>query len=575
MSTVAAAFALGQYFGTTYAIGLNAANTGGDSFGSPNTTQGILGLTNAMATTFRLSDYTTGNAVTTQNVTGAAGTLTTTPEYQKLYTIANILASCVNTTGPGSTACGMLFGNVAPQTVNQTGTTAGNATATLPTNILQAAVYMSLNPTSTTMGFGANDNSQTSLGNLYTLQTPTAPFVGVGTQPNDWTLGILYSAPQTTTQTLINGANGINIDASGNVFIINYTSTTGAATGTTILGPTGAPLYSTVAFGSINTTTPNVLALRQIAVDLNGNGCATSSSTGGGLLCINSGTGATSYFAGTAQYYGIAVDGSNDIFVSHNSTSSNTYSFEEFLGGVLSANTQYRFPFDAANSLNQTATLLTNGNLVETAGSSARATVLIASNINTGTCTTPGPCTATPVGTAAATNPTISVSYNLLTIGASTAIYQTAADKTGGFFAPNAATAVSYVNGTTVSQYGTAATLGTSRHVAVDGANTAWVTDRASSGVSQLTTGGTFLSPFTTTNGTTTTGSVGFVHTGITTGVNGIAIDPSGNVWLPTANQTSAAPASNYSVFELVGAAAPTVTPLALALKNTSVGSRP
>jgi hypothetical protein len=46
-----------------------------------------------------------------------------------------------------------------------------------------------------------------------------------------------------------------------------------------------------------------------------------------------------------------------------------------------------------------------------------------------------------------------------------------------------------------------------------------------------------------------------------------LAIDGSGNVWV--SNNTG------NSVTEIVGAAAPVVTPLALAVKNNTLGKRP
>jgi hypothetical protein len=74
---------------------------------------------------------------------------------------------------------------------------------------------------------------------------------------------------------------------------------------------------------------------------------------------------------------------------------------------------------------------------------------------------------------------------------------------------------------------------------------------------------GTPLSPTGTT--------VGFAHMGLQTG-QGITLDPSGNVWV--ANQVASAGAG-VGVFEIVGAGAPTVTPIALALKNGKVGALP
>jgi len=47
----------------------------------------------------------------------------------------------------------------------------------------------------------------------------------------------------------------------------------------------------------------------------------------------------------------------------------------------------------------------------------------------------------------------------------------------------------------------------------------------------------------------------------------GIAVDPSGNVWV--------ADESTSSLYEVVGAAAPVMTPLAAAVKNGKLGQRP
>ena len=75
---------------------------------------------------------------------------------------------------------------------------------------------------------------------------------------------------------------------------------------------------------------------------------------------------------------------------------------------------------------------------------------------------------------------------------------------------------------------------------------------------------GTIVSPV---SGTAPFNVTGFSHAGLNTPL-GITIDPSGNVWI--ANNTTTA-----GVFEIVGAAAPTVTPIALALKNSAVGAKP
>jgi sugar lactone lactonase YvrE len=90
--------------------------------------------------------------------------------------------------------------------------------------------------------------------------------------------------------------------------------------------------------------------------------------------------------------------------------------------------------------------------------------------------------------------------------------------------------------------------------IAVDGDNTVW-TANSDGSVSRFSNAGVAISPAT-----------GFVSNGATAEV-GIAIDPSGNVWT----------SDNYvnSIFEYVGAAAPTVAPLQVAVKNNLLGKRP
>jgi hypothetical protein len=96
--------------------------------------------------------------------------------------------------------------------------------------------------------------------------------------------------------------------------------------------------------------------------------------------------------------------------------------------------------------------------------------------------------------------------------------------------------------------------------VAVDGAGTIWASNSAVNAnglfsVSQLTNNGSGVSPAT-----------GYQHNGMGTPA-GITLDGSGNVWV--ANTTTPV------LTEIVGAAAPVVTPTALALANHAVGVTP
>jgi streptogramin lyase len=90
--------------------------------------------------------------------------------------------------------------------------------------------------------------------------------------------------------------------------------------------------------------------------------------------------------------------------------------------------------------------------------------------------------------------------------------------------------------------------------VAVDGGNTIWTANTDGS-VSRFSASGVPISPAT-----------GYISAGAT-GEVGIALDASGNVWT-TDNSVD-------SLFEYVGAASPTVTPLQSAIKNKTLGQRP
>ncbi|MEO6923260.1 MAG: hypothetical protein ABI142_05495, partial [Bryocella sp.] len=224
-TTVASMVALQQFFNPmTQAIGSKATN--------------VVGLTNAISMIGNLVNPGTG--VMLQAFTPATGvpgaTVTVTPEYQKLNTMANILASCVSS-NPNSSAgaCNALVANAVPPTFAPPATLGGqapgapvtspvppstcspspcadppsntnppyNAVATesaavtnFPTittypavaDVLQAIDYMLINPTESQdylQGTGK-------LYNLYTAGTSgTPPFSPALTaQPSDWTVGI-------------------------------------------------------------------------------------------------------------------------------------------------------------------------------------------------------------------------------------------------------------------------------------------------------------------------------------------------------------------------------------------------
>jgi streptogramin lyase len=99
-----------------------------------------------------------------------------------------------------------------------------------------------------------------------------------------------------------------------------------------------------------------------------------------------------------------------------------------------------------------------------------------------------------------------------------------------------------------------------SNAVAIDGAGEAWVTDSSKTYLNVFNAAGAVLS-----------GTTGY-QTG-STAADSIAIDGSGNVWFTPVNSTTVT--GDTTIHEMIGAAAPVVTPIAAAVANNTLGSRP
>lgn len=215
-TTVATVFAMQQFMSVTPS----------DIFiGAPNTTSASQGLANAYTSFAKLVDPATGAALTTLAPTSTAAgvAMTGIPEYQKLNTLANILATCVNQGSYDSSAstasCNKLFANAVPpiyQTTNQVVSSYVAATDTA-----MAAYYLAVNPTQ------AQDGTTTRMHALYTLPSGTKPFMSdLSDEPLDWTLGVAYTAG-TSTCTGANSAKPfvwptqLAIDSASNIWITN------------------------------------------------------------------------------------------------------------------------------------------------------------------------------------------------------------------------------------------------------------------------------------------------------------------------------------------------------------------
>jgi hypothetical protein len=551
VTTAAAAIALGQFFTPTF------GSSSTDSFGTSSTNS--VGLANAFATVNSLVDISTGAAVTSATLTNNGFTITTAPESAKFNTIANILAACVNSDGSGTSPCQTtLFPDVTP------------AGGTAPTDTLQAAVYMSLNP--------ASNNSAGSSANLtalYGLQTATAPFVGVATQPTDWTVGIQYT-DSTASAPVLTGPQNIVVDASGNVWVANNTSGASGALGE--LSPTGTPMVGTnfaaATNGPITTINP-----RNIAVDLTGNIWLTTSSSSGVVFQYTPSSASVSSIKLGKGSYGLAIDGNNNVYVGEESSSDASEassplgpnSLYEFPNGNL--NSLIEFPTDGSTNILRPEYLAfdTSGNLWATDGGDQATTVVQLSGI--APCTpssgTPGFCTVTQSG---AQN-----LYTTISQGSPDAPDGVAAGIGGIWYANRSSNSLTFLSltGATVNggtNYAPAGGFSAPKFVAVDGAGNVWTASNnvtsPTDGVSEISSTGVLLSPVPVSPATS---PVGFAHSGLSDAA-GVAVDPSGNVWVAN-NVASGIDAT--SVFEIVGSGAPTVTPIALSLKNNAVGQKP
>jgi hypothetical protein len=203
VTTVAAAYALAPFASDILHVGATGSNP--------------TGLVNAFTNAAVLANSTTGG------VGGSLGAGVTVPT-SELNSLADIIASCVNTSGPGSGNCSTLF------------------TATGASETFGAMLAIAKNP-------GASATTA-----LYTLATPSAPFQPTLTSaPKDFTVAVSSSGAGTLATPY-----SVAIDAAGNAWVTNESGAT-----VTEIGVNGASLGTQ--------TTTGLFGAQGIAIDRNGN----------------------------------------------------------------------------------------------------------------------------------------------------------------------------------------------------------------------------------------------------------------------------------------------------------------
>jgi len=475
VSTVAAAYAFSGF--ATDAVHVSSSGTA----------LAKTGIANAFANATNLADLATGAALQTP-----PGTLGSAP-YKTVNTIADILAACVNSSGPASTGCTTLFGNL--------GTSGATDTAT-------AAIYLALTPYP-----GA-----TQMTNLYGNPTPTTPFTPTLTaQPASFTIVLSFAGAGLTATN--NQPHGLAIDASGNVWIASAKGS--VLSEFTPLGVPSAP------YGSIGLNNPQSVALDVTSTHI---WIANYGSSGSITKFTISGATAANYTTSISGPYDVAIDGSGNAWVPNFNLSSITKLSST--GGVLFTSSA------SANGLNGPEDLAiepgTAGNVWVADNYSGHASAFTNAGATFADDNTGG--IADPFGIA------IDAGGNV-------------------WFTNEGNNSVSKLasSGTSGSNF----TLGTTNAlldaIAIDGAGNAWITDNASGSndntVFELNNSGTNLS-----------GSTGYLP-GSANYPDALAVDGSGNVWFTSQN--------TGTVYELVGAAVPVVTPIAYAVANTLLGTRP
>jgi hypothetical protein len=244
----------------TAAYALRGFGTSPTQIAYSGSTLGQTGLANAFATDGNLQ---TGGAALAKTPAGNG----TVPQ-KEINTLADMLASCVNTTDATSSNCTTLFDSAR----------ASGTTGTKPTNTAQAIFNIAGNP------------ATVDITTLMTLPVATAPFqpsISSTTTPADFTMQVTYTGGGLASPYVP------SIDKSGNVWVPN-------SNGNLVkLSPVGAALSGASGFsngGAAMLGTGSVVDLLGNVWVTNAGSIEKFSSAGAHLLTASGGHPATTYF---------------------------------------------------------------------------------------------------------------------------------------------------------------------------------------------------------------------------------------------------------------------------------------
>jgi hypothetical protein len=481
VTTVASVWALAPFLGANAQVGTSATNA--------------TGLTNAFATVNNLVDITQGTSP------GQSPPVGSTIPIAKIYSLADILATCINSAP--TAACEALFSDATPT----------NGTA--PDNTIDAALDIARNPGN-------------SVSSLFMTITPSPPFGGLTSAPPDWSLAVTFTGGG------LNHPASIAVDGSGNVWTSNYCGSSAACSSVSKFSPVGAAVSPSTGFAS-----GPLWESYGMAIDYNGNVWVASEQTAssinsghGNLTELNSSGEVTSPTNGDSDGgidfpIGVATDSEGEVWTANEGNS--TASLLSNSGSAISSSSGWGSGDGLAGPVAVAVDSGRNAWFADEEADSGAVSCVSPSGspiatIDSGGYETAGIVTdavGTGLGHVWAANYSSSSISELAITGTCTA--------------------------TVVSTY-TSGGLDHPNGIAVDGAGNVWVANYFGNSVTELE-GARGANP-----GQAVSSSTGFASDASLREPYGLALDASGNLWL-----------SNFglnTVTEIVGAATPVTTPL-------------
>lgn len=593
VSTVASAY--------TFQPFTSPSNNSAWDIGSTGTTQGLTGIENAAATAAQLYAI-QGNATIsstndgeghlanyqTQGIKVSRNVVTYTPNQGNgvvpqatIDTLADILAACVDSTpgtgGAPSATCTTLFSNATDHGFTvASGDTAPTDTATAAINI---ARYPAGNHSTATTA-----NIQTNMvKNLFALPTGTVPYSpALANAPNDFTIVINYpktavSGYPNATNSLLGSAESVAVDSTGEIWVSAQASDV---------------ILRLSPLGTVDSSTIGTYIYGYVSLDGSDNAWTGNANCAAGNACTGSpieefssnGVQTATFGAGYQVAYTVVADANSNVFfyARNQGTPDNTYNtfgdsqmWEYNSAGTLLSSSpgpcngsqQYNGPFvfDCIS-----------GGVIGIGDAASHGAIDAAGHL--WLTSEQYPYQIARVNSAGVADfPSISTKVQQPEFPS--------IDKNGNaWIAAQETNSVIYIvtptgGMTTLTSASTGATLTSTFGTAIDGNNNVWLANRAGNyGAVSGLAGTNTLVQINGANNLAISPSTNYLpeaqypatatsFTKILNGSLNVAIDPSGNVWVT--NYTGS------SVAEVIGAAAPVVTPLSVAASSSKFGVAP